>query len=521
MSITQADVAKHNNEKDCWIVIDNKVYDVTKFAVEHPGGKKVLQKVAGKDASAEFHKFHNPTEVLNKYGPSLYVGDLAQPNKSDAGNKTKQEGTKKESDTFGCGVPYGEPNWYQGWNSNYFRPSHYKVRAAIREFVERELMPFAGDWDEGRTPIPREMWNKFAAAGIFAATSSSQWPTEFVGPCVIAGVPVDDFDAFHQLIVTDELARISSSGVLSALQIGPSISLPPVTHFAKPNIREQVCRDVLNGNKRISLCITEPSAGSDVANLTATATKSPDGKHYIINGEKKWITGGMYADYFTVAARTGGAGMAGISLFLVPRGPGVTTRQLKLQGNWAAGTAYVTFENVEVPAENLIGEENHGFKYIMFNFNSERWGIIVQGIRVARVQFEEAFKYAHKRKTFGKRLVDHPVIRLKLAHMARQIEASQAWLESVTYQLCTMNPLEAATKLGGPMALLKAQATTTLEFCAREASQIFGGLAYTRGGQGEKVERAYREVRGFAIPGGSEEIMLDLGIRMAMRQAKL
>lgn len=123
----------------------------------------------------------------------------------------------------------------------------------------------------------------------------------------------------------------------------------------------------------------------------------------------------------------------------------------------------------------------------MTNFNHERIGIIIQCIRFSRVCFEESVKYAHKRKTFGKRLIDHPVIRLKLAHMARQIEASYNWLENVIYQCQTMNETEAMLKLGGAIAGLKAQATVTFEFCAREASQIFGGLSYSRGGQGAKV----------------------------------
>jgi alkylation response protein AidB-like acyl-CoA dehydrogenase len=121
-------------------------------------------------------------------------------------------------------------------------------------------------------------------------------------------------------------------------------------------------------------------------------------------------------------------------------------------------------------------------------------------------------KYAHKRRTFGKELIEHPVIRLKLAHMFRQIEASYSWMENLIYQ-CQQ-------KLGGAIAGLKAQATTTFEFCAREASQIFGGLSYSRGGQGAKVERLYRDVRAYAIPGGSEEIMLDLSIRQSLRVHK-
>jgi len=220
--------------------------------------------------------------------------------------------------------------------------------------------------------------------------------------------------------------------------------------------------------------------------------------------------------------RTGGEGMGGISLLLLERGmEGVTTRHMPCSGMWASGTSYVTFEDVRVPVENLIGEENKGFKCIMYNFNHERWGFVVQANRFARCCFEEAFTYAHKRKTFGKRLIDHPVIRAKLAHMTRQIEATHAWLESCSQQLKVMRKEEANVKMGGPIALLKAQASQTMEFCAREASQIFGGLAYTRGGQGEKVERLYREVRAYAIPAGSEEIMLDLGVRQAMRFAKL
>ncbi|KAJ3318807.1 hypothetical protein HDU76_000726, partial [Blyttiomyces sp. JEL0837] len=154
------------------------------------------------------------------------------------------------------------------------------------------------------------------------------------------------------------------------------------------------------------------------------------------------------------------------------------------------------------------------------NFNHERMGIAIQATRFARVCYEEAMKYAHKRKTFGKKLVDHPVIRNKLAHMARKIEATHAWMELLIYQSTKMDPDLQMLKLGGPIALLKAQSTQTFEFCAREAAQIFGGLSYSRGGQGEKVERLYREVRAYAIPGGSEEIMLDLGIRQSLKVAQ-
>jgi len=265
------------------------------------------------------------------------------------------------------------------------------------------------------------------------------------------------------------------------------------------------------------LCITEPGAGSDVAGITCEAKKTPDGKFYIVNGEKKWITNGIFSDYFTVAVRTGGPGAGGISVLLIERGPGVKTTKMKCSGLWTSGTTFVTFEDVKVPVENLIGKENEGFKTIMYNFNHERMSVIIEANRLARVCLEEAILYAHKRKTFGQRLIDHQVIREKVAHMARYVESTHALIESTTYQLTKMSHEEASRVLGGTTALLKAQATRTFELCARESSQIFGGLSYTRGGQGAKVERLTREARAYTIFAGSEEIMIDLAARQAMK----
>ncbi len=185
-----------------------------------------------------------------------------------------------------------------------------------------------------------------------------------------------------------------------------------------------MCEPCLKGEKVICLAVTEPSGGSDVANIRSTAVLSPDGQHYILNGEKKWITNGVFADFFTVAARTGGRGMGGISLFLVERTfPGITTRQMQCSGVWSSGTTYITFEDVRVPVQNRIGKENEGFRYVMYNFNHERWMLIIECIRFSRDCLEDAMAYAMKRETFGKKLIEHPVIRLKLAHMARQVIA--------------------------------------------------------------------------------------------------
>jgi len=209
--------------------------------------------------------------------------------------------------------------------------------------------------------------------------------------------------------------------------------------------------------------------------------------------------------------------MGGVSVLFVECGPGVSTREMDCQGGHGSGTAYITFEDVKVPVENLIGKENAGFKVIMTNFNHERLGIVIQCTRFCRVLYEGSMEYANRRRTFGKKLIEHPVIVwLKLAHMGRQIEATHNWLEDIVYQSLCMGDTEAMLKLGGAIAGLKAQSTTTFEFCVREATQIFGGIGYTKG-VGAKVERLYRDVQGYSIPGGSEEIMFDLSIRQSLK----
>jgi len=210
--------------------------------------------------------------------------------------------------------------------------------------------------------------------------------------------------------------------------------------------------------------------------------------------------------------------MRGISMLLIEKTmPGVICKRMECMGVKSSGTTFVEFENVRVPVSNLIGKENAGFEVIMKNFNHERWGFVVQANRFSRVLVEESFKYAQKRRTFGKALMEHPVIRWKLAEMVRQVEATHHWLENMTYQFCKRPWDEVMKTMGGQIALAKVQATKGMEYCAREAAQIFGGNSYTQSGLGEKVERLYRDVRAYAIPGGSEEIMLDLGIRQSLK----
>ena len=426
-------------------------------------------------------------------------------------------------DGFGELLPHCDPPWYQPqWDSPHFHESHRRLRQYTRDFVDKHVSPFAAEWSERNDC----QWNKplllkLADASLLPGMLGIiPWPTEYTSIKPPCGIKPEEWDAFHELVVQDEMARCASGGIMLGLA-GYGIALPPVLRFGSPHLKLKM-RDVVEGRKVICLNVTEPYAGSDVAGLQTTAKLSSDGRHYIVNGEKKWITNALFADYFTVAVRTGGSGMGGLSLLLIERSmPGITTRKMLCQGSWGSGTTYVTFEDVKVPVENLIGKEDQGFKYIMYNFNHERMSGIIHAVRFSRECFHDALVHAHQREAFGKKLIDNQVIRYKMSNMIRQIESTQAWLLDLVHQIKTMPKELQLLRLGGPTALLKAQATTTFEFCAREASQIFGGLSYTRSGKGERVERLYRDVRVWAIGGGSEEVMLDLGLRQSIKVSQM
>ncbi|MFK8048716.1 MAG: acyl-CoA dehydrogenase family protein [Halioglobus sp.] len=368
---------------------------------------------------------------------------------------------------------------------------HEEWRAQLRKFIDAEIMPYAEDWDEAGH-IPIELWPKAAAVGLLGMG----YPEEFGG--ILEGL-----DSWHSWIANEELARIGAGGVAASLMVH-GIGLPPVLNWGTQELKERVAPSVLAGEKHISLGITEPGGGSDVAQLSTTAVR--DGDHFIVNGSKTFITGGMRANWVSTAVRTGGEGAGGVSMLLIPTdSEGFSRTELnRKQGWWASDTATLYFDNVRVPVSNLIGTENQGFRVIMTNFNSERMSMAAGMEALGRVCLEEALEWAQERKTFGKRLADHQVIRHKFSQMKQKLNATQAYIR-VCYEA-----IEAGNANPGDIAMLKVQASETMEFCAREAMQVLGGIGYMRG---SRVERIYREVRVNAIGGGSEEIMRDLAAR--------
>jgi acyl-CoA dehydrogenase len=374
--------------------------------------------------------------------------------------------------------------------SPYYDETHEAVAQSVRRFMSAEVLPHIDQW-EADGELPRELHRKAASAGILGLG----YPEEFGGH-------TQGFDIFHNLTQSEEIAAAGAGG-LGASLMTHGIGLPPILALGSEEMKRRIAPEVLSGDKIISLAITEPSGGSDVAALKTRAERV--GNKYVVNGQKMFITSGMRADYMTVAVRTGGPGMGGISLMLIETDrPGVSRTRLDKMGWRCSDTAAVYFQDVEVPPENLIGPENAGFPGIMRNFNGERLGMAHGCCAMARVALKEAVDWAVQRETFGKRLAQHQSIRIKLADCARQIAATQAWVDLCAWQVREGRGLPA------DFAMLKVQATRMLEHVAREAAQVLGGASYITG---SKVERIYREVRVNAIGGGSEEIMLDLAGR--------
>lgn len=248
------------------------------------------------------------------------------------------------------------------YHSPYFNESHAALRKEVREWVDSEIEPNVNEWDEAKK-VPEKIYKQMGERGYLAGLMGlHKYPTHLTKHR-IKNVKADQWDLFHELIVTDEISRAGSGGLVWNLIGGFGIGCPPLVKFGKKPLLDRILPAILDGDKRICLAITEPDAGSDVANLTCEAKLTEDGKHYIVNGEKKWITNGIWCDYFTTAVRTGGPGMNGVSCLLIEReNGGVSTRKMDCQGVWASGTTYITFEDTKVPVENLIGKENQGFK---------------------------------------------------------------------------------------------------------------------------------------------------------------
>ncbi|KAL8281196.1 hypothetical protein RQP46_006554 [Phenoliferia psychrophenolica] len=503
---TRDEVAKHRKEGDLYLIIDSYVW-LSKFVDMHPGGAHVLLKadVAGQDATKAFFGLHR-ADVLTKYG-RYAIGQI------------KGEVSQIIYPTPGVlsTVPYAEPGWLTAkdqYKSPYYTDAHRSLALAMRSFVDVELIPEARASELTDTRPSQELVKKMSDLKILHMRLG---PGKHLhGLTLPGGMRGEDYDYLAELVVTQELARMGARGFQDGLSAGMWIGLTPILNYGTDKQKRDIITPVLAGDKHIALAISEAFAGSDVAGMQTTATLTPDGKHFLVNGTKKWITNAIWSDWFTTAVKTSDKGM---SMLLIPsKLEGVETKIISTSYSKAAGTTYITFDNVLVPAENLIGKKDEGFKIVLSNFNHERLVMCHFTARQCRQVTEECLKWAHQRQVFGKPLIEQPVIRQKFASMISRCEAGQSWLESITYQMSKMNYAEQSEHLAGPIALLKAYLTRCAHEIADEAVQIFGGRGVTKGGMGSLIELFHRTYKFDAILGGSEEILMDLGVKQAAKK---
>ncbi|MGN6160418.1 MAG: acyl-CoA dehydrogenase family protein [Marmoricola sp.] len=365
------------------------------------------------------------------------------------------------------------------------------LKQSAVEFTKREVTPYLEDWERAGE-IPREFQKKLAAAGL-------------IGVGVPEEVGGDGGSLLDAVAMQEGFMEAGWSGGLMASAFTHGIAIPHIIQNGSKELIDTYVRPVLAGDMIGSLGITEPGAGSDVAGLTTRAVR--DGDHYVINGAKTFITSSVRVDFVTTAVRTSDSGAHGISMIVVPKGtPGFTvSRKLDKMGWLASDTGELTYDNVRVPASNLVGEENHGFYYIAQNFVSERIWLALLGYGHALRCLNLAAQYTKDRTTFGKPLCANQVVRAKLVEMHRQVAVARS------YTLEVARRYDAGENVIAEACMAKQTAVDTAVWVADQAVQLYGGMGYMRESE---VERHYRDVRLLPIGGGSTEVLTDLAAKL-------
>lgn len=371
--------------------------------------------------------------------------------------------------------------------SPFLTERHATWRATVRAFIDREVAPSLDAWDAAGT-FPDELYPRAAAAGVLGMGFARE-----------LGGTGEEVDLYDRIIFAEELFRLGS-GVVFADLATHWIALPPIVESGSLEMRERIVRPVLAGARKMAFAVTEPSGGSDVGAFETTAVRRGD--RFIVNGSKTLISGALRADFLLTAVRTGGAGSGGLSLLVIETDRlGVTRAPVPGLGWYNRNNGTLGFRDVEVPLGNLVGAENRGFASLAGQFNVERFSGIAATLALARTAIAEAIGWARTRRAFGQRLIDHQVLRHKLVELIQRLNACYGWLDVLVWRFGRGDAAVA------DLAMLKVQATTTLEHCARESLHVLGGRAYDGT---TRLERIYREARIFAIGGGTEEVLRDL-----------
>jgi len=372
--------------------------------------------------------------------------------------------------------------------SAYFSEEHEMLRAQLRRFVEEEIKPHALAWEEqGFTP--REVLRKMGELGFLGI----RYPAEYGG---------SDMNTLGSVVLAEELGRSTFSGVAITVLVHTDMASVHIFNAGSKAQKDRFMPDIIAGKKIVAVAVTEPGAGSDVKGIRTTARR--DGDHYVLNGTKMFITNGVYADLYCVAARSdaGARPSQSLSMFLVEKGtPGFRVgRALDKHGWRSSDTAELAFEDCRVPAENILGEEGRGFYSIMKNFQNERTMIAAMATGEAEAALEITLDWVRDRRAFGAPLWDKQVVRAKLAMLASKVEAGRqlvhhaAWLDARGFD---------AVK---EVSMAKAYCGELVNEVMYACVQFHGGMGFMRE---SAIERMSRDARVQTIGGGATEVMLE------------
>lgn len=375
----------------------------------------------------------------------------------------------------------------------YFTEEHEAFRASFKDFLQKEVVPHIEKWEKTGS-IERFIWKKFGEMGYFGLST----PEEFGGM---------DLDLFYTVVFLEELQKINSGGFAAAMWAHEYLAMTHLNKEGNQQQKEKYLVPSVEGDKIGCLCITEPFGGSDVAGMRSTAVKQGD--KYILNGSKTFITNGVYSDYLIVAAKTDPSDKyKGISIFVVDRdSKGVSATKLDKLGWRASDTGEIAFDNVEIPAENLMGEEGMGFPYIMQHFALER---LIMGVNAhARAEFavDYAIQYMQERIAFGKSLNKFQALRHKVAEMASKVDMCREYNYSITRRL------DMGTYVVKEASMSKLLSTKIADEVIYDALQLLGGYGYM---EEYPMARLLRDSRLGPIGGGTSEILKEIIAKMVI-----
>ena len=376
-------------------------------------------------------------------------------------------------------------------NSMYFTEEHQLFRASFRDFLHKEVVPYIEQWEKSGT-IDRFIWKKFGDMGFFGIN----YPIQYGGM---------NLDLFYTVIFLEELQKIKSSGFAAAMWAHAYLAMTHLNAEGSEKIKQEYLVPSILGDKIGALCVTEPFGGSDVAGMRTNAVKKGD--TYIINGSKTFITNGVYADYYIVAAKTSPElGNKGISIFLIDTAtPGISATKLDKLGWRASDTAEIAFDNVEVSEENLMGEVNKGFPYIMQHFASERLIMAINAHARAEYAIDYTIEYMEQRQAFGTTINKFQALRHTLVEHATEIEHCKI------FNYAAIARLDRGEYVVKEATMAKLKSTKMADEAIYSCLQMLGGYGYM---EEYPLARLFRDSRLGPIGGGTSEILKEILSKM-------